>query len=99
CFYTGIFVLLLSLIYIIATFVKILTNGISVPGYFTIISAVLFLGGVQLLSLGIIGEYIGRIYYETKKRPQYLIKEANIPSKDLPETNELKNMRRLTKLH
>lgn len=52
--------------YIIATFVKILTNGISVPGYFTIISAVLFLGGVQLLSLGIIGEYIGRIYYETK---------------------------------
>ncbi|WP_045383729.1 glycosyltransferase family 2 protein [Bacillus spizizenii] len=99
CFYTGIFILLLSIIYIIATFVKILTNGISVPGYFTIISAVLFLGGVQLLSLGIIGEYIGRIYYETKKRPHYLIKEANIPNKDLPETNELKSMRRLTKMH
>ncbi|MED4722553.1 glycosyltransferase family 2 protein [Bacillus atrophaeus] len=87
CFYTGIFILLLSIVYIISTFVKIMTNGVAVPGYFTIISAVLFLGGIQLLSLGIIGEYIGRIYYETKKRPHYLIQEANIPNGDQNETN------------
>ncbi|ASB87631.1 glycosyltransferase family 2 protein [Bacillus sonorensis] len=88
CFYTGIFILFLSLIYIIATFIRILKYGVIVPGYFTIISAVLFLGGVQLLSLGIIGEYIGRIYYETKKRPHYLIQEANIGHGEAHEKNE-----------
>ncbi|KAB2332146.1 glycosyltransferase family 2 protein [Cytobacillus depressus] len=78
CFYIGAFVLILSLLYIIITFTEILQNGIAVPGYFTTISAVLFLGGVQLVCLGIIGEYIGRIYYETKKRPHYIIGKTNI---------------------
>ncbi|RFA32781.1 glycosyltransferase [Virgibacillus dokdonensis] len=78
CFYTGALILLLSIIYSVIIFVQILLNGIKVPGYFTIITAVLILGGIQLLSLGVIGEYIGRIYYETKKRPQYLIQETNI---------------------
>ena len=77
-FYLGSFVLLLALCYIIATFIQILQHGVDVPGYFTTISAVLLLGGIQLLSLGIIGEYIGRIYNETKKRPHYLIKQSNI---------------------
>lgn len=90
CFFTGILILLLSMVYIVTTFVHILTHGVSVPGYFTIISAVLFLGGIQLLSLGIIGEYIGRIYYETKKRPHYLIKEANITYGEQNETNYTK---------
>ncbi|SIB91762.1 Putative glycosyltransferase [Mycobacteroides abscessus subsp. abscessus] len=53
-------------------------QGVSVPGYFTTISAVLFLGGIQLVCMGIVGEYIGRIYYETKKRPHYLIQQTNI---------------------
>lgn len=88
CFYAGIFILFLSLIYIAATFIRILKYGVIVPGYFTIISAVLFLGGVQLLSLGIIGEYIGRIYYETKKRPHYLIQEANIAHGETHENRE-----------
>lgn len=78
CFYMGTFILLLSLLYIIATFVQILQHGVDVPGYFTTITAVLFLGGIQLLSLGVIGEYIGRIYNETKKRPHYLVKQSNI---------------------
>jgi len=78
CFYTGAFVLLLSLIYITVSLVQILQTGIAVPGYFTIISAVLFLGGIQLLCMGIIGEYIGRIYIETKKRPHYLVQTTNI---------------------
>ena len=78
CFYVGTFILCLSLIYIATTFIQILVNGVTVPGYFTIVSAVLFLGGVQLVCLGIIGEYIGRIYYETKKRPHYLVKQSNV---------------------
>lgn len=81
CFYLGAFILMVSIIYITISFFQILQNGIQVPGYFTIISAVLFLGGVQLVCMGIIGEYIGRIYNETKKRPHYLIQQTNI---DLP---------------
>lgn len=86
CFYAGAFILLLALGYIGYMFVHTLIYGITVPGYFTVISAVLFLGGVQLVCLGILGEYIGRIYYETKRRPHYLIKQSNI----LPQKEEEK---------
>lgn len=78
CFYLGALILLMSLGYIIWAFIEILKYGVQVPGYFTLISAVLFLGGIQLVSLGIIGEYIGRIYNETKKRPHYLVKVSNV---------------------
>ncbi|WP_408006406.1 glycosyltransferase family 2 protein [Pseudalkalibacillus sp. A8] len=80
CFYTGAFILIASLLYIFVNLIIIMNQGIVEPGYFTTISAVLFLGGIQLLSLGVIGEYIGRIYYETKKRPHYLIHETNVES-------------------
>lgn len=78
CFYAGVVILLLALAYIIHIFFQTLQNGISVPGYFTQISAVLLIGGIQLICLGIIGEYIGRIYYETKKRPHFIVKRTNI---------------------
>lgn len=45
------------------------------PGWASIICIVAFLGGIQLLSLGIIGEYIGKIYMEAKKRPRYIISD------------------------
>ncbi|MDX6151589.1 glycosyltransferase family 2 protein [Marinococcus sp. PL1-022] len=82
CLYTGLIVMLLALVYIGITFVQIVRMGIEVPGYFTTISAILFLGGVQLLSLGVLGEYIGRIYYETKRRPHYLVQESNTKRRD-----------------
>ncbi|QUW23805.1 glycosyltransferase family 2 protein [Sporosarcina sp. Marseille-Q4063] len=78
CFYAGAIIMSLSLLYILYSFISILQFGIDVPGYFTLISAILFLGGLQLFCLGILGEYIGRIYNETKKRPHYLIDDTNI---------------------
>ncbi|MDN3427648.1 glycosyltransferase family 2 protein [Microbacterium sp. APC 3898] len=84
CFYTGFLVLFLSLIYIFFTLYNILREGIGAPGYFTTITAILLLGGIQLISLGVIGEYIGRIYNETKQRPHFLVDISNVDEYDEP---------------
>jgi len=55
--------------------VRTLLYGNPVPGYPSIIVIVLFLGGVQLMAIGVLGEYIGRIFTETKRRPLYFINE------------------------
>jgi len=52
-------------------------TGIDMPGYVTLMCGVIGLGGLQLMFLGVIGEYLGRIYYETKRRPHFLVKEAS----------------------
>lgn len=69
----GMIVSLLAFIYILVVIARVLLYGIEVGGYPSTMAVILFLGGVQLLSLGIIGEYIGRIFNETKQRPLYLI--------------------------
>jgi glycosyltransferase involved in cell wall biosynthesis len=56
-----------------------MVNGVTMPGYVTLVAAVVGLGGVQMVMLGLIGEYIGRIYYETKRRPHFLVKESCRP--------------------
>lgn len=56
-----------------------LVDGVDSPGYVTLIVAIVGLGGLQMVMLGLIGEYIGRIYYETKRRPHFLVKETNVP--------------------
>ncbi|HSP23485.1 MAG TPA: glycosyltransferase family 2 protein [Planococcus sp. (in: firmicutes)] len=84
CFYTGFIVLVLSIIYIGVTFYNIMVNGIGAPGYFTTITAILFLGGIQLISLGVIGEYVGRIYNESKRRPNFLVDTSNADEYDAP---------------
>ena len=68
----GILVCLFSVIMCIISFVDWL-QGNNVPGYTTSLIVSLIMGGVTLFSLGIIGEYIGKIYMETKKRPRYII--------------------------
>jgi glycosyltransferase involved in cell wall biosynthesis len=55
-----------------------LVNGVETPGYVTIITAVTALAGVQMVMLGVIGEYTGRIYYEVKGRPHFLVKATNV---------------------
>jgi polyisoprenyl-phosphate glycosyltransferase len=74
--YFGLFISLISLLYALFLMVKTLIFGIDLPGYASTIVAILFLGGIQLITLGVIGEYIARIYEEVKRRPLYLIRET-----------------------
>ena len=71
----GISISVLNLIYIFYYLIKTIIFGDPVRGFPTLVIIILFLGGVQLLSLGIIGEYLGRIFHETKNRPVYLVNE------------------------
>lgn len=73
----GLIVSFVAFFYMAAIIFKTLIWGEDVRGYPTLLVVILFLGGVQLLCLGIIGEYIGRIYNETKKRPPYVASEYN----------------------
>ncbi len=74
----GFLISLAAFIYIVVTLIQTFVCGISVPGYVTILSAVLFLGGIIEFSIGILGEYIGHIYMEAKDRPIYIAKSTNI---------------------
>ena len=82
CIFIGTFAIIISLIYVLFLFFGIIFKGIDLPGYFTTIFTICFFGGVQLISLGIVGEYVGRIYYEVKRRPHYLIDETNFNQKE-----------------
>jgi glycosyltransferase involved in cell wall biosynthesis len=73
--YIGGLVALLALAYAIFVVVRTLLFGVDTPGYASLMVAILFLGGLQLLSLGILGEYVGRIFTETKGRPIYVVRE------------------------
>lgn len=75
--YVGVCVSLSALGYALFLVLRTWILGVDVPGYASLMVAVLFMGGINLLTLGIIGEYLGRIYIETKRRPLYLIREAH----------------------
>lgn len=77
----GFFISMIAFIYIAVIMIQTLIFGIDVPGYVTTLSTVLFLGGIIEFSIGILGEYIGHIYMETKNRPIYITKQTNISMK------------------
>ncbi|VVE65812.1 putative glycosyltransferase [Pandoraea pnomenusa] len=72
--YIGVSLALLSLAYGSYIVLRTLVHGIDVPGYASLLVGILFLGGIQLVGIGVIGEYVGRIYYESKGRPLYLVR-------------------------
>jgi len=74
--YVGGSVALFALGYAIFIIVRTMISGIDVPGYASLMVAILFLGGLQLFSLGVLGEYVGRILTEVKHRPLYVVRET-----------------------
>ena len=85
----GIFFSLLSILYLITVIIQKLFFQINVEGYATIVTLILLLGGIQLLCIGIIGEYIARTYVEVKRRPVYIVKD--IISSEGSKKNHEKN--------
>jgi glycosyltransferase involved in cell wall biosynthesis len=78
--YIGVATALLAFIWGLVIVVRTLAWGDEVQGWPTMMTVILFLGGLQLVALGIIGEYLGRIYLETKQRPLYLVAELRPPA-------------------
>jgi len=74
--YLGMVVATFSLLYALWMVADKIIWGNAVPGYPSIMTAILFLGGVQLIGIGVLGEYIGRIYMEAKRRPKYIVKQV-----------------------
>lgn len=75
-----------SFIYALYIMIRTLVRGIDVPGYASLLCFILFLGGLTLLCIGIVGEYLARTYLEVKRRPIYIVKESNVnPSDGLPQ--------------
>jgi len=74
--YVGGSVALFALGYAIFIVIRTLISGVEVPGYASLMVAILFLGGLQLFSLGVLGEYVGRILTEVKHRPLYVVRET-----------------------
>ena len=75
----GFLISIFAFIYSIVTLIKTIIFGIDVPGYTTTLCAILFLGGIIELSIGVLGEYIANIYMEVKNRPLYILKDTNLP--------------------
>lgn len=76
--FSGIALSVLTFIYLVYIIIKTFVYGVDVPGYASTIAVVLFMGGIQLLSIGVLGEYLARTYMEVKQRPGFIVKETNV---------------------
>jgi glycosyltransferase involved in cell wall biosynthesis len=72
--YVGATVALLALVWAFFLITRTVFFGVDVPGYASLVSSILILGGIQLIGIGVLGEYVGRIYFESKNRPVYLVR-------------------------
>jgi len=79
--YVGLVIAFLSFLYGSFIILRTLILGVDVPGYASLLACILFIGGIQLIGIGVLGEYIGRIYNETKRRPVYIVdrEHSDIP--------------------
>ena len=75
----GALISVLSFLYAALIVLRTVISGVDLPGYASLIVAILFLGGIQLIGLGVLGEYIGRIYIDVKRRPHYFIRAVHEP--------------------
>lgn len=80
--YTGLGISIIAFMYAVFEFIKTLSLGVDVPGYASLLIIILLLGGLNLCCLGIVGEYLGRIFVQSKHRPNYLIQETNLDKHD-----------------
>ena len=87
---SGIVIALFAFIYMIYTFITTLMYGNATPGYPSLVILILFLSGTQLIFLGVMGEYIGKIFMEVKQRPPYLIQEYITAEDDGKDTDSCK---------
>jgi glycosyltransferase involved in cell wall biosynthesis len=85
--YLGIVLAAFAAIYIGIIVVRVLIFGVDVPGYASLIVVVLFFSGINMVGLGIIGEYLGRVFSEVKRRPIYLIRDVIGADEREPEAN------------
>ena len=76
--WVGMLMALVSLVYSLVVFVRTLAFGIDVPGYASTVILILIFGGMNLFALGIIGEYVGRIYTEVRQRPLYVVRSHHV---------------------
>lgn len=86
--YVGILTALLAFAYAAYFLIKTLVSGDPVPGFPTLIVVISFLGGLQLMAIGILGEYVGRLFLESKRRPLYLVGEFRAPT---PQASTLRS--------
>ncbi|MMZ50423.1 hypothetical protein D1872_121400 [compost metagenome] len=84
----GFIISICAFLYMLWVIIKTLMFGVSVAGYSSLMTVILFIGGIQLISLGVIGEYLGRVFNETKNRPLYFVNEYN-NGKILPDLHYL----------
>ncbi|OKJ19921.1 sugar transferase [Streptomyces sp. CB00316] len=83
--YAGFWVFVSALAYALWTVITVVLRGADTPGYATLLTAVVALSGIQLVTLGVIGEYVGRIYHEAKHRPPYVVRETDATRRTLRE--------------
>ncbi|MFF6984005.1 glycosyltransferase family 2 protein [Streptomyces sp. NPDC008343] len=75
--HTGLWLFLAAVGYALWIIASVVLHGVDTPGYATLITVIVGLSGLQLVTLGVVGEYVGRIYHESKRRPHYVVSETN----------------------
>ena len=65
-----------SFLFVMTILVRFFVFGVDVPGYASLIVAITFLGGLQLVGIGVLGEYLGRVFVESKRRPVFIVRHT-----------------------